>query len=197
MNLNNAKLLISAGNISQVPQKPLPHVVFIGRSNVGKSSLINRLLGRKNLARTSAAPGKTATINFYEIDETIFFTDLPGYGYAKVSVEERQRWGRLIDAYLTSDVDMRLMLQLIDIRHKPTADDKMMVEWLKHSGRPFVVVCTKCDKLSATAQQKNCQMIRQELQLDEQVPTVIFSAEKGIGKEELLGLIYDRTIKQP
>jgi GTP-binding protein len=197
MNLNNAKLLISAGNISQVPQKPLPHVVFIGRSNVGKSSLINRLLGRKNLARTSAAPGKTATINFYEIDETIFFTDLPGYGYAKVSVEERQRWGRLIDAYLTSDADMRLMLQLIDIRHKPTADDKMMVEWLKHSGRPFVVVCTKCDKLSATAQQKNCQMIRQELQLDEQVPTVIFSAEKGIGKEELLGLIYDRTIKQP
>lgn len=197
MNLNNAKLLISAGNISQVPKKPLPHVVFIGRSNVGKSSLINRLLGRKNLARTSAAPGKTATINFYEIDETIFFTDLPGYGYAKVSVEERQRWGRLIDAYLTSDADMRLMLQLIDIRHKPTADDKMMVEWLKHSGRPFVVVCTKCDKLSATAQQKNCQMIRQELQLDEQVPTVIFSAEKGIGKEELLGLIYDRTIKQP
>lgn len=197
MNLNNAKLLISAGNISQVPQKPLPHVVFIGRSNVGKSSLINRLLGRKNLARTSAAPGKTATINFYEIDETIFFTDLPGYGYAKVSVEERQRWGRLIDAYLTSDADMRLMLQLIDIRHKPTADDKMMVEWLKHSGRPFVVVCTKCDKLSATAQQKNCQMIREELQLDEQVPTVIFSAEKGIGKEELLGLIYDRTIKQP
>lgn len=189
MNLNNARLYISAGSLKQIPKSPLPHVVMIGRSNVGKSSLINRVLGRKNLARTSSAPGKTATINFYEIDEKMFLVDLPGYGYAKVSQAERERWGRLIDGYLSSSADMRLMIQLIDVRHKPTADDRTMVEWLKQCGRPFAVVCTKCDKISAKAAEENRQMIVQELDLDDSVPVIVFSAEKGTGKEQLLSCI--------
>lgn len=189
MNLNDAKLLISAGSLKQIPTKPLPHVVMIGRSNVGKSSLINRLLNRKNLARTSGEPGKTATINFYEIGGEMFWVDLPGYGYARVSQAERQKWGRLIDSYLNSDADMRLMIQLIDIRHKPTADDRMMVDWLKQCGRPYMVVCTKADKLSARGAADNAAMIRAELQLADEVPVVPFSATKGTGREEVLAKI--------
>ncbi|MGI6030577.1 MAG: ribosome biogenesis GTP-binding protein YihA/YsxC [Eubacteriales bacterium] len=196
MNLNNANLRISAGNLHQIPDDPLPHIVMIGRSNVGKSSLINRLLLRKNLARTSSAPGKTATINFYEIDKTLLFVDLPGYGYAKVSQKERERWGRLIDGYLNSTADMRLMIQLIDIRHKPTADDRTMVAWLKQCGRPFMVVCTKADKLSAKAAQENCAMIRTELQLEPEIPVLVFSAEKGTGREALLEHIQQHIQKK-
>lgn len=189
MNLNDAKLLISAGSLKQIPAKPLPHVVMIGRSNVGKSSLINRLLNRKNLARTSGEPGKTATINFYEIGGEMFWVDLPGYGYARVSQAERQKWGKLIDSYLNSDADMRLMIQLIDIRHKPTADDRMMVDWLKQCGRPYMVVCTKADKLSAKGAVDNAAMIRAELQLSDDVPVIPFSATKGTGREEVLAKI--------
>ena len=189
MNLNDAKLLISAGSLKQIPAKPLPHVVMIGRSNVGKSSLINRLLNRKNLARTSGEPGKTATINFYEIGGEMFWVDLPGYGYARVSQAERQKWGKLIDSYLNSDADMRLMIQLIDIRHKPTADDRMMVEWLKQCGRPYMVVCTKADKLSAKGAADNAAMIRAELQLADDVPVIPFSATKGTGRDEVLAKI--------
>ncbi len=189
MNLNDAKLFISAGSFKQIPEKPLPHVVMIGRSNVGKSSLINRLLNRKNLARTSGEPGKTATINFYEIGGEMFWVDLPGYGYARVSQAERQKWGRLIDSYLNSDADMRLMIQLIDIRHKPTADDRMMVDWLKQCGRPYMVVCTKADKLSAKGAAENAAMIRVELQLADDVPVIPFSATKGTGRDEVLAKI--------
>lgn len=189
MNLNDAKLLISAGSFKQIPEKTLPHVVMIGRSNVGKSSLINRLLNRKNLARTSGEPGKTATINFYEIGGEMFWVDLPGYGYARVSQAERQKWGRLIDSYLNSDADMRLMIQLIDIRHKPTADDRMMVDWLKQCGRPYLVVCTKADKLSAKGAADNAAMIRAELQLADDVPVIPFSATKGTGRDEVLAKI--------
>lgn len=186
MNVNDAKLLISVGSLKQIPTKPLPHVVMIGRSNVGKSSLINRLLNRKNLARTSGEPGKTATINFYEIGGEMFWVDLPGYGYARVSQAERQKWGKLIDSYLNSDADMRLMIQLIDIRHKPTADDRMMVDWLKQCGRPYMVVCTKADKLSAKGAADNAAMIRAELQLADEVPVIPFSATKGTGRDEVL-----------
>lgn len=189
MNLNDAKLLISAGSLKQVPEKPLPHVVMIGRSNVGKSSLINRLLNRKNLARTSGEPGKTATINFYEIGGEMFWVDLPGYGYARVSQEERKRWGKLIDSYLNSDADMRLMIQLIDIRHKPTADDALMINWLKQCGHPYMVVCTKADKLSAKAAADHAERIRAELQLAPDIPVIPFSATKGTGKEEVLAHI--------
>ncbi len=186
MNLNNSELIISAGNVSQVPKNPIPHIVMLGRSNVGKSSLINKVLNRKSLARTSGSPGKTQTINFYEIDKTMYLVDLPGYGYAKRAITDRERWGKLIEGYLASDVDMRLMVQLIDIRHNPTKDDVIMVNWLKEMQTPFIIVATKCDKISKKQASENVQKIRECLALDESVEIIPFSAEKGDGREDFL-----------
>ena len=150
MNLHKAQITVSAVKPSQYPKTGVPEFAFAGRSNVGKSSLINKLLNRKSLARVSSAPGKTATINFYDIDETIFLVDLPGYGYATRSKEEIKKWGEMIESYLNNREPLQLVFLLVDSRHKPTADDKMMLDWIRHYQESVVVIATKTDKLSKT-----------------------------------------------
>ena len=153
INPSNVSLVMSAGFIKQFPRTPIPQIAFSGRSNVGKSSLINTMLGRKSLARVSATPGKTITINFYDVDQKLFFVDLPGYGYARRSAESKSVWSSLTDGYFTKNPNrdlLRLVVQLVDSRIGPTDDDLMMIEWMRASGVPFVIVATKVDKLSKT-----------------------------------------------
>ena len=174
----------SAARLDQLPQPELPEVAFSGRSNVGKSSLINRLLNRKGLARTSATPGKTATVNFYRLDRARL-VDLPGYGYAKVSREEKRRWGSLIEGYLQADRDLRLVLQLIDMRHPPTADDRLMIDFLTEAEIPFVLVLTKSDKLNQSQSRERLAALEEELADYTGLTMVPFSAEKGENADEL------------
>ncbi len=174
----------SAARLDQLPQPELPEVAFSGRSNVGKSSLINRLLNRKGLARTSATPGKTATVNFYRLDRARL-VDLPGYGYAKVSREEKRRWGSLIEGYLQADRDLRLVLQLIDMRHPPTADDRLMIDFLTDAEIPFVLVLTKSDKLNQSQRRERLAALEEELADYTGLTMVPFSAEKGENADEL------------
>lgn len=181
----------SAARLDQLPQPELPEVAFSGRSNVGKSSLINRLLNRKGLARTSATPGKTATVNFYRLDRARL-VDLPGYGYAKVSKAERDRWGRLMEDYFADRELMTFGAMIVDARHKPTADDCTMAQWYRDAGCPFVVVANKLDKLKKREIESNLLTIREALELDESVKLIPFSAEKGEGKQELLDLILSK-----
>jgi GTP-binding protein len=185
INWNKAEFVRSAVKPADFPRDGLPQIVFSGRSNVGKSSVINRLLNRKNFARVGAAPGKTTHINYFLID----LVDLPGYGYAKVSMAERQRWGRLIEAWFNDTSLMALGVMLVDLRHKPTADDLTMGEWYKASGKPYVVVANKLDKVKKSELEGNLLRIRETLELSEDVKIIPFSAEKGDGKEELLGQI--------
>ena len=168
----------------------LPEIALCGRSNVGKSSLINRLLSRKSLARTSATPGKTATINFYRVD-ALRLVDLPGYGYARVSAQERERWGRLIEGYFAADRDLRLALQLVDMRHPPTADDRQMMAYLAESEIPFLIVLTKADKLKKTERLEREKRLAEELQEFENVVAIPFSAVNGEGVERLRGILED------
>lgn len=181
----------SAARLDQLPQPELPEVAFSGRSNVGKSSLINRLLNRKGLARTSATPGKTATVNFYRLDRARL-VDLPGYGYAKVSKAERDRWGRLMEDYFADRELMTFGAMIVDARHKPTADDCTMAQWYRDAGCPFVVVANKLDKLKKREIESNLLTIRETLELDDSVKLIPFSAEKGEGKQELLDLILSK-----
>ena len=174
----------SAARLDQLPQPELPEVAFSGRSNVGKSSLINRLLNRKGLARTCATPGKTATVNFYRLDRARL-VDLPGYGYAKVSREEKRRWGSLIEGYLQADRDLRLVLQLIDMRHPPTADDRLMIDFLTEAEIPFVLVLTKSDKLNQSQRRERLAALEEELADYTGLTMVPFSAEKGENADEL------------
>lgn len=174
----------SAARLDQLPQPELPEVAFSGRSNVGKSSLINRLLNRKGLARTSATPGKTVTVNFYRLDRARL-VDLPGYGYAKVSREEKRRWGSLIEGYLQADRDLRLVLQLIDMRHPPTADDRLMIDFLTEAEIPFVLVLTKSDKLNQSQRRERLAALEEELADYTGLTMVPFSAEKGENADEL------------
>ena len=190
MNYNKADFIASYGISSQLPESDRPELSFSGRSNVGKSSLINKLCNRKNLARVSSTPGKTATINFYEVDNC-YFVDLPGYGYAKVSKAERDRWGRLMEAYFASGL-ITLGVMIVDARHKPTADDVTMFQWFRGTGCPVVVVANKLDKLKKSEIEPNLQLIRDTLELEEQDCLVPFSAEKGTGKNELLSAISQR-----
>lgn len=190
MNFNKAEFFTSYGSFKQIPPSDRTEIAFSGRSNVGKSSLINKLLNRKALARVSAVPGKTATINFYAVDG-IYFADLPGYGYAKVSKSEKDRWGVLIEGYLRDDRELGLVFQLIDFRHPPTADDVMMVNFLIDSGLPFVVVLTKADKLSKKQRAERRQALLTELPCGEDITIVEFSAETGEGAEELRGIITE------
>ena len=190
MNYNNSEFLASYGLSRQLPDSDRPEIVFSGRSNVGKSSLINKLCNRKNLARVSSTPGKTATINFYEVGDC-YFVDLPGYGYAKVSKQERARWGRLIEQWFADTELLTLGVLIVDLRHKPTEDDCVMAQWFKDSGKPFVVVANKHDKIKKSEWEPNLARIRETLTLDEQTPVISFSAEKGLGREELLGVILD------
>jgi len=189
LNLQKAEFIRSAVKAADFPRDGLPQIVFSGRSNVGKSSVINRLLNRKNFARVGAAPGKTTHINYFMIDEQCYFVDLPGYGYAKVSQAERARWGRLIEAWFADPSLMTLGVMLVDARHKPTADDCTMGEWFKGSGKPFVVVANKLDKLKKSELEPNLLRIRETLELEDGVKVIPFSAEKGDGRQELLSEI--------
>ena len=164
-------------------------MAFAGRSNVGKSSVINRLLNRKNFARVGATPGKTTQVNYFLIDGKIYFTDLPGYGYAKVSKEERDRWGRLMENYFQEEGLISLGVLIVDARHKPTADDETMCTWFKDSGCPLIVVANKLDKLKKSEVEPNMQRIRDALELPDSAMLIPFSAEKGTGKTELLSAI--------
>lgn len=184
MNLNNVELLISAVKRAQYPDNSLPEIAFAGRSNVGKSSLINKILNRKSLARVSAKPGKTATINFYNIDKTMNIVDLPGYGFARVSPQEKKKWAQMIDEYLNTRENLKQVILLVDSRHKPTADDKIMIDFIRNVCERCVVVATKFDKLKKSEQQSNLVTIINELQLDGDDIIIPFSTVTGIGKEE-------------
>ena len=188
MNLSNAEFTIGATAPKAFVRDGLPQIAFAGRSNVGKSSVINCLLNRKNFARVGAAPGKTSQVNYFLIDRQCYFVDLPGYGYAKVSKAERDRWGRLMEAYFASGLITR-GVQIVDARHKPTADDVTMMNWFKSTGCPVVVVANKLDKLKKSEIEPNLQCIREVLELGEEHILLPFSAEKRQGAEELRTLL--------
>lgn len=189
LNVNKAEFIKSAASPSQFVHTSTPAVVFAGKSNVGKSSVINRLLNRKNFARVGSEPGKTIHVNYFYIDEKLYLIDLPGYGYAKVSRSERDRWGRLMEQFFAEKDLFRLGVMIVDSRHKPTADDVTMAEWFKNSGRPLIVVANKLDKLKKSEIEPNLALIRQTLELSEDTLLIPFSAEKGQGREILLSEI--------
>lgn len=185
LNMNQADFVKSAASPAQFIQSSIPAVAFAGKSNVGKSSVINRLLNRKNFARVGAAPGKTIHVNYFLIDGRLYLIDLPGYGYAKVSQAERERWGKLMEDFFAAGL-FRLGVMIVDARHKPTADDVTMAEWFKSSGCPLVVVANKLDKLKKSEIEPNLALIRQTLELPEEIKLIPFSAEKGQGRDALL-----------
>lgn len=191
LNTQKAEFVRSAAGAKDFPRDLLPQIAFAGRSNVGKSSVINRLLNRKNFARVGAAPGKTTHINYFRIDEKVYLVDLPGYGYAKVSQTEKARWAGLIQSWFDDRSLMTLGILIVDARHKPTGDDKIMSDYFKGTGRPFAVVANKLDKLKKSEIEPNLALIRETLELPDDVKVIPFSAEKGTGREELLGLILD------
>ncbi len=185
MNLQNVEFLISAASVSQCPGKRLPEIAFAGKSNVGKSSVINRLLNRRNFARVGEKPGKTIHVNYFTVDGKCYFVDLPGYGFAKVSQGEKERWGRLMESYFAQNrIDLGVLI--VDARHAPTNNDITMADWFIQSGCPFVVVANKLDKLKKSEIAPNLAVIRRDLSLPEDCPLIPFSAEKGDGREELL-----------
>ena len=189
VNWNLAQFIRSAAKPTDFPRDILPQVVFAGRSNVGKSSVINRLLNRKNIARVGSVPGKTTHINYFSVDEKLYLVDLPGYGYAKVSKQERDRWGKLIEAWFADAERMALGILVVDARHKPTMDDCTMAQVFLSSGKPFLVAANKLDKLKKSEIAGNVQLIRETLALPDAVSLILFSAEKGNGRDELLGKI--------
>ena len=190
MNYNNAEFYTSYGSFKQIPPSDRTEIAFSGRSNVGKSSLINKIFNRKSLARVSAVPGKTATINFYSL-ENLYFVDLPGYGYANVAKSDKERWGSLIEGYLHDDRELALVFQLIDFRHPPTADDLMMVNFLIDSEIPFVVVLTKADKLSKKQREERREALLTELPCAEDITIIEFSAQTGEGRDEIRAIIEE------
>ena len=189
MNLHNAVFLKSAVRPGEFLKNDRPAVVFAGKSNVGKSSVINRLLNRRNFARVGAAPGKTIHVNYFSIDEKLYFVDLPGYGFARVSKAERDRWGALMEQFFSVPERIGLGVFLVDARHKPTADDVSMAQWFLQSGRPFTVVANKQDKLKKSEYGPNLSLIRETLALPPEVDLLYFSAEKGEGRDALLARI--------
>ncbi len=188
LNIQKVQLRISAVRPSQF-QTDLPEVVFCGRSNVGKSSMINCLLGRKSLARTSEKPGKTATINYYDIDRKLFLVDLPGYGYARVSQKEKEKWGRFIEAYFSFESDKKLAISLVDLRHPPTADDLDMATYLESAGIPYWIVATKADKLSKTAAAEQVAALEKNYEQLHPEKILAFSSKTKQGREELLNAL--------
>ena len=190
MNLHNATFIKSVADPRQFMDTNLPQLVFSGKSNVGKSSVINRILNRKNFARVGKSPGKTIHINYFDIDGKAYFVDLPGYGYAKVSKTEKARWGKLMEQYFASGaIDLGVMI--VDSRHAPTADDQTMAMWYKDTGCPLVVVANKIDKLKKAKIDGNLAVIRETLELDEEVEIIPFSAEKGDGRDRLIARLTD------
>lgn len=188
MNYSKAEFYSSYGKFSQIPPCDRIEIAFAGRSNVGKSTLINKIFNRKNLARVSSVPGKTATINFYSL-ENIYFADLPGYGYAKVAKSEKERWSELIEGYLNSDRDIRLVFSLIDMRHPPTADDIHMINYLIESELPFVIVLTKADKLKKMERERRMEALKTEIPYYDQIHIVPFSSMTFEGVEEIRSII--------
>ena len=184
MKVNNVEMIMSAVRPEQYPGEGYPEFALAGRSNVGKSSFINKMIGRKSLARTSSNPGKTQTLNFYKIEEQLFFVDVPGYGYARVSKTQRETWGEMIQEYLTSREELRAVVQIIDLRHLPTEDDRLMYNFLVHYNIPAIVIGTKADKIPKGKYMQHRKKIRESLNMRPEDPFVVFSAEKGIGMDE-------------
>lgn len=192
MKVTQAEIVISAVQQSQYPEDNLPEIVLLGRSNVGKSSFINTLIQRKGLARTSSQPGKTQTMNFYKINDAFYFVDMPGYGYAKVSKKEREKWGVMIEEYLQKRENMVLVLLLIDSRHEPTEDDRLMYDWLTYYGLDPVIIATKADKISKVRQKKAVDNIFNTLRPRKRSDVILFSAATKMGKDEAWEVIEGR-----
>ncbi|MCQ2537374.1 MAG: ribosome biogenesis GTP-binding protein YihA/YsxC [Lachnospiraceae bacterium] len=189
MNVNNVALETVCGITSKLPENTMPEIAFAGKSNVGKSSLINCLINRKALARTSSQPGKTQTINFYNVESKLYFVDLPGYGYAKVSEETKAKWGKMIERYLKSSKQLKLIFLLVDIRHEPSANDRLMYEFVADSGYTPVIIATKADKINRSQLQKQLKIVREGLELPKDAILVPFSAETKAGKDEVWEII--------
>lgn len=189
MNYNKVVFEAAFGTLKQIPQSDLPEVVFAGRSNVGKSSMLNRLFNRKNLARVSSMPGKTITINFFKVED-VRIVDLPGYGYAKVAKGEKRRWAEMMEGYFQSPRNIKLVVQLVDMRHKPSEDDYVMMRFLQDAGLPFIVAATKSDKLNKTQYNERKNALKEELaEFGDNLTILPFSSEKGEGTEELKKII--------
>ncbi|MBM7554596.1 ribosome biogenesis GTP-binding protein YihA/YsxC [Thalassobacillus pellis] len=184
MKVNNAELVISAVSKKQYPSEPLPEIALAGRSNVGKSSFINKMIQRKSLARTSSKPGKTQTLNFYKINENFFLVDVPGYGYAKVSKKERQKWGTMMEEYFAERENLKAAALIVDVRHDPTADDAMMYDFLKYYELPVLIIATKLDKIPKGKRDKHIKNVRNTLEIEEGDIIIPFSAETGEGKDK-------------
>ena len=189
MNYNKVEFEAAFGTLKQIPESDLPEIVFAGRSNVGKSSMLNRIFNRKNLARVSSMPGKTITINFFKV-ENVRIVDLPGYGYAKVAKGEKRRWAEMMEGYFQSPRNIKLVVQLVDMRHKPSEDDYIMMRFLKDAGLPFIVAATKSDKLNKTQYSKRKNALKEELaEFGDNLTILPFSSEKGEGTDELKKII--------
>jgi GTP-binding protein len=184
MKVVSSEIVISAVKPEQYPETDLPEFALAGRSNVGKSSFINKMLNRKGLARISSKPGKTQTLNFYLINEILHFVDVPGYGYAKVSKTERAAWGKMIETYFTRREQLRAAVQIVDLRHPPSKDDIMMYEFLKHHEIPCIIIATKADKIPKGKWQKHLKVVRETLDVDKNDRMILFSSETGLGKDE-------------
>lgn len=195
MKIRSSEITMSAVHRHQYPTDGIPEIALAGRSNVGKSSLTNALLNRRNFARTSSTPGKTRTINFYLINKEFFFVDLPGYGYAKVAKSEKEKWGQVMERYLQEREELCAIFLLVDIRHEPTADDKMMYDWIKYYGYDCVVVATKADKISRGQYLKHLSVIRKKLQLEKDEKIIPVSSSKKTGIEELWTEIVEQYRK--
>lgn len=189
INPNNIELIISAVQEAQYPETNLSEVALSGRSNVGKSTFINSMIGRKNMARTSQQPGKTQTLNFFNIDEQLIFVDVPGYGYAKVSKAQREKFGKMIEEYLTQRENLRLVIQLVDLRHSPTEDDVLMYNYLKHFDIPTLVICTKEDKIAKGKVQKHLKNIKDKLELEPEDSIISYSSIKNNKQQQIWDLI--------
>lgn len=190
MDIKKSEFIISAVNKSQYPKDGRPEIAFVGRSNVGKSSLINTVTNRRKLAKTSSTPGKTRLINYFLINDSVYFVDLPGYGYARVSKKEQMSWGKMIEGYLTESENLKKVILLVDCRHKPTKDDVMMYSWIKHFGVEVVIVGTKSDKLSKNQLFKSDKIIRETLQLQSDDEIIYFSSLNKSGKDKLINTIF-------
>ena len=189
INPNNIELLISAVKEEQYPDTNLSEIALSGRSNVGKSTFINSMIGRKNMARTSQQPGKTQTLNFYNIDQQLIFVDVPGYGYAKVSKSQREKFGKMIEEYITTRDNLRLVIQLVDLRHDPTQDDILMYNYLKHFDIPTLVICTKEDKIPKGKVQKHLKNIKEKLDLEDEDNIISYSSIKNSRQQQIWNLL--------
>lgn len=196
MVIKNVSLETVIGVTSKIPANIMPEIAFAGKSNVGKSSLINALMNRKSLARTSSQPGKTQTINFYNINDELYFVDLPGYGYAKVSRQEKEKWGRMIERYLRQSKVLKAVFLLVDIRHDPSENDKIMYDWICANGFHPVIIATKADKINRSQLQKQIKAVRQGLAVDQDTIVIPFSAQTKQGREEIYEVV-DRLMAQP